>query len=86
MTDITPPTDQPTDPIEGGIGEGGEIEQKVNDALDKIEQGVADLRNIIDAEPVRGLVADVKEALDSFVGSVEEALAKVRDVIEPEAG
>lgn len=60
------------------------IEDKANEALDTIEQGVATLRDLLADSPVRDLADEVKTALDTFVTSVESALNTAREALEPD--
>jgi len=58
-----------------------QFEDKVNEALDTIEQAVADIRSLVESGPIRGLADDVKTALDTFVSTVEDAVDKAREAI-----
>lgn len=77
-----PTTDQPTPEPE----EGGDIEQRIDAALDSIDAAVEDLRSLIESAPVRGLAEDVKAAAQQFISQVNEALDTARDLIDASSG
>jgi hypothetical protein len=64
--------------------ESGQIQDKVNDALDQIENAVGEIRQTIEAGPIRDLASDMKGAVETFISTVEDAIAKARDVLERE--